>query len=343
MRTPWVNLVLLCLLTIQLVTGYLGFVNGRSPLRWLLWLHGIGAYGLVFLLFWKGGIILDALRRRQTWTGQRWGFWIMLGLLLATLVLGLLWTFAGPIFLGGFSLLSLHIYLAIPLMLLMLWHSWRLRFIWKLPQTKGRRFFLGSLMTSLSGLVLWRAARWTTRISQLPGGARRFTGSYERGSFSGRFPAVSWIADRPEPVGIEDWGLGISGAVAQPFTLTYEQLQEMASDEITATLDCTGGWYTTQVWRGVSLRRLLALAEADDRARSVTVTAVSGYQRRFTLAEAENYLLALRVAGEPLTHSHGFPLRLVAPDQRGVNWVKWVSRIQVNESSKLWQLPLPLR
>lgn len=109
-----------------------------------------------------------------------------------------------------------------------------------------------------------------------------------------------------------------------------------------ATLDCTGGWYTTQVWGGVLMGRLLALADVEDEGRSLTVTAVSGYQRRFSLDEANKYLLALSVAGRPLSHGHGFPIRLVAPDQRGVNWVKWVARIQVNETSQLWQSPLPL-
>jgi hypothetical protein len=341
MRTPWANLVLLILLIIQVVTGYFGFVNGRSPQRWILWLHGIGAYGLLVLLYWKSSIIADAFRRKNKWTWSRLSFAIMLVLLLITIALGLVWTYWGPLYLGGFSLVSLHIYLAIPLMILLLWHSWRMRFILKLPQTLGRRLFLGGAVSALGGLFFWRAAKWTKQAAALPGAERRFTGSYEWvGNY---FPSVSWIADRPEPVEIGDWRLEIGGAVMQPLSLNYGQLQEMATDEITATLDCTGGWYTTQDWRGVSLGRLLALAGVGDEAKSMTVTAVSGYQRRFSLEQANGYLLALAVAGDPLSHGHGFPVRLVAPDQRGVNWVKWVARICVNETSRFWQLPLPLQ
>jgi DMSO/TMAO reductase YedYZ molybdopterin-dependent catalytic subunit len=87
----------------------------------------------------------------------------------------------------------------------------------------------------------------------------------------------------------------------------------------------------------------LSLAGIGAGARSVTFTAVSGYQRRFTLAEAQKYLLALQVAGQALSHGHGFPARLAAPDQRGVNWVKWVTHIHLNQTSKFWQLPLPLQ
>ena len=56
-----------------------------------------------------------------------------------------------------------------------------------------------------------------------------------------------------------------------------------------------------------------------------------------------DYLLALAVAGRPLSDGHGFPVRLVAPDRRGVEWVKWIARIEVNETSHLWQPPLPLQ
>ena len=53
--------------------------------------------------------------------------------------------------------------------------------------------------------------------------------------------------------------------------------------------------------------------------------------------------MALRVAGEPLTHGHCAPLRLVAPGRRGYDWVKWVARAHVNDTSALLQPPLPLQ
>ena len=44
----------------------------------------------------------------------------------------------------------------------------------------------------------------------------------------------------------------------------------------TATLDCTGGWYTEQEWQGVSVGDLLAQAGILDTADSLTVRAVAG-------------------------------------------------------------------
>lgn len=342
MRFPWVNLVLLIVLIVQLVTGYLGLIENRESFRWILWLHGIGAYALVVLLYWKSQVIFDAWRRKTVWTGARKAFLVLLGLLLLTIVLGLAWTFAGPIYLFGFSLVSLHIYIAIPLMVLMLWHFWRMRFVLRLPQTRGRRLLLGLVGPAALGLLLWRVVAWSKEQLQLPGATRRFTGSFETGSFTGRFPVVSWIADRPPPVDVDGWRLSVGGEVEQTLQFTYEQLREIAEQETTAVLDCTGGWYTVQVWRGIPVACLLDRAGLQESAASVTFRAVSGYKRRFSIVEARRYLIALDVAEAPLTHGHGFPARLVAPDQRGVEWVKWLEAIDVNVTGPEWQAPLPL-
>ncbi|RMG93905.1 MAG: sulfite oxidase [Chloroflexi bacterium] len=343
MRFPWVNLALFFLLGIQVITGYLGLVNGRSQRAWILWFHGIGAYALIFLFYWKSQIVWETWRRKRRWTGTRQSFVLMLGLLILVLVSGLVWSFVGPIYLGGFSLISIHMYLAVLLIPLLGWHVWRMRFVWRLPAAKNRRLFTGTAVSLLAGLLLWQNGRWLRQWTHLSGASRRFTGSYETGSNTGLFPVVSWIADNPPPVNTTQWQLIITGAVTHPLHLTYDQLLPLADEQMTATLDCTGGWYTTQTWRGVRLSRLLQMAGLTENALSITVRSVTGYQRRFTVAEGMGYLLATHVAERPLTHGHGFPLRLVAPDQRGVNWVKWVQEIQINQTSKIWQLPLPLQ
>jgi hypothetical protein len=40
--------------------------------------------------------------------------------------------------------------------------------------------------------------------------------------------------------------------------------------------------------------------------------------------------LATHVAGAPLALGNGAPVRLVAPDHRGLDWVKWVAEIRVS-------------
>ncbi len=342
MRFPWANLILLALLIIQLISGYLGFVSNEPAERWLLWLHGIVAYAIVILFLWKGSIIWETIGRRKTWTRQRISFLVLLGLLLLTVIFGLLWSF-GPQYLAGFSLLTLHIFLAVPLMLLMAFHAWRLRWIVRVPGAVDRRLFLRSAVLGLAGGAAWWLSGRLSQALALPGSERRFTGSYEVGSFGGRFPVTSWINDNPRPVDVQNWRLQIDGAVGQPYTLDYEQLLALPQEEVMATLDCTGGFYTTQVWRGVRLGQLLETAGLKENGRSVTVESVTGYRRRFPLEDAAGYLLAFQVTGEALPHGHGFPVRLVASDQRGFAWVKWVTRLHVNTTSAIWQSPLPLQ
>ena len=91
------------------------------------------------------------------------------------------------------------------------------------------------------------------------------------------------------------------------------------------------------------MAELLERAQLRDSAASVTFTSVTGYYRRFSIEEAGRCLLATRVGGEQLSHGHGFPVRLVAPGKRGYDWVKWIDRIEVNETSWWLQPPLPIQ
>jgi hypothetical protein len=164
-------------------------------------------------------------------------------LLILTLVSGIARTIWGPLYLSGFSLISLHIYLAVPLIVLLAWHVWRERFMLRLPQSRDRRVVLrGLALMAAGGLTLEAVRQLRLRgLGQLP---RRFTGSYETGSYLGRFPNVSWIADRPPTVDSQTWRLLVDGEVRSLLVFSYEHLLDLAEDEMTAVLDCTGGWYS---------------------------------------------------------------------------------------------------
>jgi len=107
--------------------------------------------------------------------------------------------------------------------------------------------------------------------------------------------------------------LTLGGAVKNPLTLTYVDVLALPASEVTATLDCTSGWYTTQVWRGVPLVDLLAQAGLRPEALAILLKDVSGYPAYFTLAEAQEILLATHSGGQVFDHWHGFPLRAVVP------------------------------
>lgn len=343
MRFPWANVILLALLAVQLATGFLGLINGSPRLRSMLDLHGVVGYAIAVILVWKGRIISDALTHRRSYSASQVGFVVMTGMLAALLATGLIWTYAGPTYVLGLSLMTIHALMALGLMGLLAWHLVTKWFVFRIPHARDRRTLLRFLGTSAAGLVVWRAAAPVRAAFDLPGAGRRFTGSYERGSSTGEFPVVSWLFDNPRPLTVGDWRLVIDGAVEHPLELGYAEIELLARSEVTETLDCTGGWFSTQKWRGVRVEQLLDLAGVADNAASVTVESVSGYGRRFGIDEIKAYILATHVAGAPLRHGHGAPLRLVARGHRGFDWVKWVTRLHVNVTSKVWQPPVPLQ
>ncbi len=88
MKAPWVNTILLVILIVQVASGYMGMINNEVQLNWVLWTHSIGAYAIVVMLYWKGTVIFDAVRRKSVWTKQRIFFMLTLLLLIGTIVLG---------------------------------------------------------------------------------------------------------------------------------------------------------------------------------------------------------------------------------------------------------------
>jgi DMSO/TMAO reductase YedYZ molybdopterin-dependent catalytic subunit len=117
--------------------------------------------------------------------------------------------------------------------------------------------------------------------------------------------------------------------VKKPLRLSYQDLLAAATSEVTATLDCTGGWYTVQTWRGIPLTTLLTEAQLRPEAIGIVLRGVQDYTAPFTLEQASEVLLATQVGMEVLNHSHGFPLRAVVPTRRGWQWVKWLTEIEV--------------
>lgn len=341
MRFPWANTLLLVLIVAELTSGFLGLISGSPDQAIFMQLHRVAGYGILVILFWKGGNILFSLRWRRA-AAPRTASLVLLAILIVTLALAFTWSITGPFYFAGFSGVSWHINLGVALVPVLIWHSLYQRSGFPIRHWADRRFFVRLGGIAVMGLALGQLAELATRLGGLSGARRRFTGSYGMPvRTAGVFPVVSWLNDRPSPVDPGRWRLTLRGAVDREAVLSYQDLVPEA--EVIATIDCTGGWYSTQVWRGVPVARLLEAAGPSLGAASVTFRSVTGYYRRFSLDEAHGYILATHVGGQSLSHGHGFPLRLVAPGKRGFEWVKWVELIEVNEGPKWLQPPLPLQ
>ena len=342
MKYPWANTLLLALIGVELVSGFFGLVANSPDESAYILAHRIAGWGIVVVLIWKLRNVRASLRWARR-PGPRAASLALSGLLLASLGLGFAWSFFGPWRVWLFSGVSWHIYIGAALLPLLAWHA--VYHTFGLPRRfwADRRAFLRFAGLAIAGAALWRLGEGVAAAGGLPGASRRFTGSYEAGSYTGNaFPLTSWLNDAPGRIDAGEWRLRVGGgAAAQAATLDYDGV--VGDAELTATLDCTGGWHSTQAWRGTALADVLALAEPTGDAASVTVRSVTGYYRRFSMSEARGYVLATHVGGEALSHGHGYPLRLVAPDKRGFEWVKWVVEIEVNRGGKWLQPPLPLQ
>lgn len=334
------NLTIAVLLTIGAATGLASFLGGSPDGRWVVWLHAADGFSLSLILLWKRAIIVRSLRR------HRLGLWALPSLLLLVLVLaslasGILWSTIGLPSVDGVSGLTLHVAISAAIAVLVLPHA---RAGWPSAPRRillTRRSFLRTGLLFLAGTALWRGSEAVSSAAHLSGSDRRFTGSREVASFQNNaFPANNWLLDDPEPIATETWRLRVFGSVATPLSLALGDLPR--TDELVATLDCTGGWFSQQRWQGVTLSSLLQQANAAVDARSIVVRSATGYWRRFSIEHARNLLLAARVGGEPLAHEHGAPLRLVASGRRGYDWVKWVTEIEVSSRPSWWRWPLPL-
>ena len=261
-----------------------------------------------------------------------------LALVVVVLGSGLVWASAGSTYLAGYSVLAWHAALGGALAAIVLTHALARA---KRPRRRdlaNRRQFLLAGAVGAGALGAWALQRPLQRALGLPGAERRFTGSYDAGSFTGNdFPTTSWVADDPAPAPdprrrrrprAPRARAGARRARPRRRADRHARLHRRL--------------LARQRWQGVRLGALLDEAGVEPGARHVRVISRTGYRWSFGLEHARGLLLATRVGDEPLSHGHGAPCRLVAPGRpRGFQWVKWVERIEVHEDPDPGAPPRP--
>ncbi len=311
----------------------MAFATGTGWVRLPLIIHAISGLVIVVLIPWKSVIVRRGLARNRGQASTSSMLMLMVGIAILS---GLLFSVAGIRSYGPLTAMQVHVGAGVLSLPLAVAHVWQRPVRPTRVDVERRNLLRIGGVLGVSG-ISYLALTGGTRLFRLPGHERRATGSYARGSGNpSAMPVTSWLDDSTPRIDPSEWRLVASHAD----DVTTYQLEDLAvfTDEVTAILDCTGGWFSEQTWGGVWLNRLVDIGNGS----SVLVTSATGYRRRFPIGDSDRLLLATTLGGEPLSPGHGFPVRLVAPGRRGFWWVKWVQSIEIDDRPWWWQSPFPL-
>ncbi|WP_411968013.1 molybdopterin-dependent oxidoreductase [Haloferax sp. YSSS75] len=314
------------LVVFEAVSGVITLGAGHPANALLFLLHGVAGVSLVALVGFKLYRVRHRVLDSRLHDKHTLASVVLAVVALAALATGIAWVAGVEVRLGFWTLLNVHIGFGLLVLPILLVH---LRSRFHTPRRvdfadRRRALQYGALL--VFGAATYRA---TEAIGSIQGVQRRFTGSrpLPPGDGNASFPVTSWVADDPAPIDPDSWRLSVEGLVDNPFSLDVSDLESDRTESV--LLDCTSGWYTEQDWTGIELGSLLERADVHSSARWVTVRSVTGFRWSFPIEEAAEMLLATHVGGESLSHGHGAPLRLVAPNRRGFQWVKWIDTVEV--------------
>ena len=151
----------------------------------------------------------------------------------------------------------------------------------------------------------------------------------------------------PEEVDIEAYRLDIAGLVDNPLSLSYQDILAYPAVTEVVLLVCPGVFQDNAEWTGVPVWAVLQEAGINAGATEVVFKAMESSPPTSTsgpwaggspyravlpleeIVESDSIFLAHTVNGQLLPLEHGYPIRLVAKDRVGSDWVKWLEVIEV--------------
>ena len=134
----------------------------------------------------------------------------------------------------------------------------------------------------------------------------------------------------PPEIDIVNYRLTVDGFVNTPLSLTYDAIMHYPTVTEVVLLICPEFFVDNAEWTGVPVAVILAEAGIQPQASQVTFYA-DEYQITFPLGEvlSKSFFLAHTVDSQILPREHGYPIRLVAREHFGFDWIKWIDRILV--------------
>jgi DMSO/TMAO reductase YedYZ molybdopterin-dependent catalytic subunit len=138
-------------------------------------------------------------------------------------------------------------------------------------------------------------------------------------------------------IDLATWDFSVTGEVERDLTLTWEQLLELPSREVTVDIHCVTRWSRFDTtFKGVHWSELAKLVSPKPSARFVIAHAEQGFTSNMPIdaIEDENALIAYEADGEPLTPDHGWPVRLVVPSRYFWKSAKWLRGLELRSTDE---------
>ncbi len=192
----------------------------------------------------------------------------------------------------------------------------------------GRRVVLGMLGAGAVGVLVGRPAQeaiQSTVSATVPGlgAVVPAAGGFRIYTVTGGYPSMP----------VEDYRLEVTGAVANPLSLSFDDLAELPQTQMTKDFQCVTGWRVDDVpWSGVLLRDVLIAAGANTSQTALRFFSFDGaYTESLTMGQSlrDDVLVASSMYGKPITREHGGPVRLYVAPMYGYKSLKWMSGIEV--------------
>ncbi len=138
-----------------------------------------------------------------------------------------------------------------------------------------------------------------------------------------------------KPVDGAAWKLELAGLIADKRPWTAPQMAALPEREIIVRHICVEDWDYIGQWSGVPLRTFLERVGADLSAKYVAFRCADDYRGSIDMATAlhPQTLLATKYARETIADPFGYPLRLRAATKLGFKNPKWITALEVTNTS----------
>jgi DMSO/TMAO reductase YedYZ molybdopterin-dependent catalytic subunit len=180
------------------------------------------------------------------------------------------------------------------------------------------------MLTSLGSVPLFRSKAEQKVVKAGYDPARLPPGQY----LTDKWPVLH--AGTIPDVELATWQLTVT--VERPLTVSWEQLLELPSREVTVDIHCVTRWSRFDTtFKGVHWSELAKLVAPKPSGRYVVAHAEQGFTANIPLEALEDAeaLVAYEADGGPLTPEHGWPVRLVIPSRYFWKSAKWLRGLEL--------------